>query len=170
MKVGIKTLGDELLVKATKKYLNEIEELTPKALVAHFIIHIICFMKDSEIIHAQNIKLPNLTYYKIPTNQYNFSFNNKEPNDFSSIKNKMMESIDSITLEGNEYEELVGQCNKIYEYMTKIHDELFEIHPYQPKQIDYFPVTLNIIFICIAFITYNLSYDPQATPSYLMLD
>ncbi|MCA0402594.1 MAG: hypothetical protein LCH30_02230 [Proteobacteria bacterium] len=57
---------------------------------------------------------------------------------------------------------------------AKIHDELFEIHQRQSKQIGYFPVTLSVIFICIAFIIKliadHLSYDPQATPSYLMLD
>lgn len=141
--------------KTTGKYLKNIEKLTPKVLLSHFLLHVAGFMHGGNIIRSKYIEPSNrLTSYQIPTNQYDFSsaasFLSTEKHSALDLYQDMMKQVDNITLDNEEYEEVFEQCKGIYETMTNIYDDLCDMHIHQPKLSGYSLAVFSVSIIAIA--------------------
>ncbi|MDI1353208.1 MAG: biliverdin-producing heme oxygenase [bacterium] len=132
-------LNNELKSKTTQIYLNNIESLPPKILLAHFLLHVVGFMHGGAIIQSKYINPSNrLTAYQIPANQYDFSaatlFISPKKQAVLELYADMMKQVDEITLDDREYEEVVQQCLDIYTTMTQIYEDLCALHLSQSKR------------------------------------
>lgn len=111
------------IAKRTRIYLADIEGLSPKMLLGHFLMHVAGFMHGGNIIQSKYINPSNkISTYKIPAQQYSFS---SSP---LMLYGEMMREMDKITLSDREYEELLEQCTNIYTAMTGVYDDLCEMH------------------------------------------
>ncbi|MGQ3888318.1 biliverdin-producing heme oxygenase [Legionella sp. CNM-1927-20] len=144
--VNIDTIEESNIVLATKNYLKDIEKLTPKNLLAHFLFHVAGFMHGGNIIKTKYIEPSNRIpgYYQISVNQYDFSkAAAKLPNGKSSLDvyNNMMSQVDKISLTEEEGEEIIEQGKNVYKTMANIYDDLCNIYFKQP--------TITSLITCI---------------------
>ncbi len=154
--LGVNTdeINNHEIAKTTKSYLKDIEELTPKTLLAHFLLHTAGFMHGGNIIRSKYIEPSNhLTTYQISTHQYDFSsaaaFLPTEKRSSLAVYQEMMKQVDTIDLEENEYEEILAQGKTVYETMNSIYDDLCNMH----RQFPLYPLAVvSVGMVAIAFI------------------
>ena len=167
--------------KTTKIYLDDINQFTPKILLAHFLLHVAGFMHGGNIIQSKYIRPSNqLTSYQITTDQYDFStalsfLPDTEKNSVSGLFQNLMNQVNLIALNEDEYNEILDQCKNIYKSMTGIYDDLCDMHSLQTKQTassyGFFSFTvvalllfLKLIANVIDSMTNHISYDSGLSP------
>ncbi|BCA93937.1 heme oxygenase [Legionella antarctica] len=151
--LGVNTdkINDHQIAQTTKSYLKKIEELTPKTLLAHFLLHVAGFMHGGTIIRSKYIEPSNqLTDYQIATCQYDFSsaapsLSAKRYSPLT-VYHDMMKQVDTIALEDSEYEEILEQGKTVYETMSSIYDDLCNMHGLFPHY------SLAVVSVSIASI------------------
>ncbi len=126
-------IDDREIAPTTKKYLEEIRQLPPKSLLSHFLTHVAGFMHGGNIIRKQYIEPSNnLTDYQISTKQYDFSSAGalllEGRGSALAVYGDMMKRVDEITLEEDEYNEVLHQGKAVYATMTRIYDDLCDMH------------------------------------------
>lgn len=131
--IEVTEISDKEITKSTKKYLNEIQELQPKVLLTHYLLHVAGFMHGGNIIQKKYIAPSNkLTEYQIATQQYNFSslWVNlpQSKQSVMGLYGYIMSELDAIELSDSEYAECLQQGQSIYETMANIYDDLCTIH------------------------------------------
>lgn len=137
----------------TKKYLAEIDKLNPKNLLAHFLFHVAGFMHGGGIIRYKFINPSNrASHYEIPSEQYDFSsavLSLRSPNSNSlKLYEDMMQQIDKISLDQDEYQAILEQGKSVYETMTDIYDDLYDMHIKQPKYMAWtFALCMISVFV-----------------------
>jgi heme oxygenase len=130
-------IKDSEIAPATKSYLKNIEQFAPKILLGHFLVHVAGFMHGGNIIRSKYIEPSNeLTDYQISTHQYDFSsaaaFLLGDNHSSFSLYNDMINEMNGITLNSEEYEEILEQGKSVYATMTSIYDDLCDMHTKQP--------------------------------------
>lgn len=126
------------VVETTNTYLKDIEHLSPKLLLGHFLLHVAGFMHGGNIIQSKYIRPSNrLTTFQIPAKQYDFSTAisclSTGKHTSMGLYVEMMKQIDEIVLNDDEYKALFNQCTGVYERMVGIYDDLCDMHTQQPK-------------------------------------
>lgn len=155
------------IAKTTENYLDSIAQLTPKALLAHFLLHVAGFMHGGAIICAKYIKPSNrLTAHQITTHQYDFSsaasvLSPEKPSPINLYQD-MMKQIDKIELNDNEYAEVFEQCKQVYTTMASIYEDLCNIHTNQPKLFEYSSIAFLGVSMVALTIIFKLLYDTIA--------
>jgi heme oxygenase len=169
--VNIHAIHDAQITPATNKYLTDIEQLSPKRLLGHFLLHVAGFMHGGNIIQAKYIKPSNhLTTYQISAEQYNFSdaaaLLNITHRASLSVYDDMMNQVDAIELNEEEYDDLLQQGKSVYETMANIYDDLCDMHTNQPK-LNYYPLAVVCVsMLAIAYILNLLSaYSNPINPA-----
>ncbi|MCE0722814.1 biliverdin-producing heme oxygenase [Legionella resiliens] len=166
------TIQEHMKARTTQSYLEKIETLKPKALLAHFLLHVAGFMHGGNIIQSKYINPSNrLTSYKIPANQYDFfpaaSFLSTE--NPIALYGDMMKQVDKITLDEDEYRDIFEQCTGIYATMASIYDDLCDMHSLHPNRFVSSLALLTVSMVAIAFIfklmTDYLSPSQSFTPT-----
>ncbi|HHF7349236.1 TPA: biliverdin-producing heme oxygenase [Legionella feeleii] len=168
------------ITETTEKYLGDIEKLTPKTLLAHFLVHVAGFMHGGYIVQSKYINPSNrLTAYQIPAKQYDFSssipFLSAGKRSSLGLYQDMMEHVDKIEINGDEYVEVFTQCKGIYATMASIYDNLCDMHAQQPtlstRSIAVFGTSLLVIAVIIKLLadflnpmTNHISYDLRPAP------
>ncbi|WED42693.1 biliverdin-producing heme oxygenase [Legionella cardiaca] len=149
--------------KSTKKYLEDIEKLPPKLLLAHFLEHVAGFLHGGAIVKSKYILPSNqLTSYQITTHQYDFSSTGKSS---MSLYKDIMDHVDKITLDEMEYEQIFKECGDIYLTMTNIYNDLCKMHIKQPKLPDSSLVGFTVsIFVLAVVLKLLANYVNQVTP------
>ncbi len=177
-------IKDEQIAPATKQYLTEIKQLSPKLLLGHFLLHVAGFMHGGNIIQSKYIEPSNqLTSYQISTAQYDFSAAAQRLGVKSSFRVYaiMMKEMDAIKLTEEEYTEILQQSTSVYATMTHIYDDLCEMYIRQPQAFtdqsqtkanqhgsNYYPLAAAILsMMVIAFVLKMLS--EYATPEHSAL-
>lgn len=170
MKTDLLTLGvnpDKIpntqITAATKRYIQDIETLPPKSLLAHFLLHIAGFMHGGHVIKTKYIAPSNqLADYYISTKQYDFSSTaNQLPerlNPSLAVYSHLMKEMDTIILTPQEYQAILEQGKIVYETMTNIYDDLCKMFIDQPR-ITYIAPILGVSMIAIAFVFQQLMKD-----------
>ena len=174
-------ISKDEITEATKKYLGDIEKLTPKTLLAHFLVHVAGFMHGGYIVQSKYIKPSNrLTAYQIPAKQYDFSSSNpflstgrRTP---LGLYQDMMEQVDKIEINGDEYVEVLAQCQSIYATMASIYDNLCDMQAQQPTlsthSIAVFCSSILVLALIIKLLadflnpimTNHISHGPMSGP------
>ncbi|WP_019215425.1 heme oxygenase-like domain-containing protein [Legionella tunisiensis] len=170
-------ISKDKIAEATEKYLGDIEKLTPKILLAHFLVHVAGFMHGGNIIQSRYINPSNrLTSYQIPAEQYDFSsaisFLSTRRCTPLGLYHDMMEQVDNIVLGSDEYEEVFTQCKSIYATMASIYDDLCDMHAQQPtlsfRSVAVFSVSIIVLALVIKLLadflspmTNQISPDPM---------
>lgn len=129
--VNPKSIADSQIVEHTRLYLEQINTLSPKLLLAHFLLHVSGFMHGGNIILSKYIKPSNeLSAYNIPFGQYDFSaaMSAVEVNSPIAIFNRLMKDIEGISLSEAEQEEIINECKEVYVKMKEIYDDLLAMH------------------------------------------
>ncbi|MCL9685128.1 biliverdin-producing heme oxygenase [Legionella maioricensis] len=125
------------IAPTTKRYLKDIEQFTPKVLLGHFLVHVAGFMHGGNIIRSKFIEPSNsVTDYQISTHQYDFSsaatFLQGGKGSSFAVYQDMMNKMDEIALDSDEYEEILKQGKSVYAIMTSLYDDLCEMHTNHP--------------------------------------
>ncbi|MCA0402728.1 MAG: biliverdin-producing heme oxygenase [Proteobacteria bacterium] len=154
------SLDKQQIMPSTQNYLANIKKLTPKALLAHFLMHVAGFMHGGVTLQNKYLepsnqltKLYESGAYEIPANQYDFSAAIKKLPEIGGNQNlfrSMMTEVDKISLDVHEYDDVAKQCNEIFETMTAIYDDLCDKYLPQPK------VNLAIVILATFLITLAL--------------
>lgn len=162
MENDLKSLGldpqaikTEQTTPATKTYLSHLETLKPKALLAHFLLHVVGFMHGGNIIQTRYLKPSNeRSPDKIPAEQYDFSaaIAKAEERSIMSLYGSMMQEVDKISLSDEEYDELFAECNLVYESMSAIYDDLCIMHTQQQSLNKASLALLSVSLAALAFI------------------
>lgn len=125
-------IDETQVTKSTKAYLKKIDNLPPKMLLAHFLLHVAGFMQGGNIINTKYLAPHNkLMAYKIPDHQYDFSSATSffsKPTSTIGLFNDMMKHIDTIPINDEEYEEIFKECTGVYSTMSDIYDDLCAMH------------------------------------------
>lgn len=153
--VNPKTIPQDRIAPATEHYLEHIKGLKPKALLAHFLLHVAGFMHGGNIIQNKYINPSNeLTIDKIPAEQYDFSpaIAKAQTHGIMSMYALMMKEVDKINLDEKEYAEVFAECNLVYTTMTEIYDDLCRMHTQQPKVNGASLALLSVSMVVLAFI------------------
>lgn len=153
--VNPEAIPQENIAPATEHYLEHIKGLKPKALLAHFLLHVVGFMHGGNIIQNRYINPSNdLTTYKIPAEQYDFSpaIAEAKTRGVMSLYAEMMQEVDKINLDEKEYAEVFAECNLVYTTMTEIYDDLCRMHTQQPKVTGTSLALLSVSIVALAFI------------------
>lgn len=167
---GIKTDLEQLGVKpeqidvsqiapATKTYIENIKQLPPKSLLAHFLTHVAGFMHGGNIIRSKYITPSNrLTHYQIPMRQYDFlsaaTMLPKRSSSALTVYEDMMDNVDTITLSDEEAQEVLQQGKEVYATMVNIYDDLCDMHT---KQYNLSPSLIAVIAISMMAIYWVLN-------------
>ncbi|KTD62356.1 biliverdin-producing heme oxygenase [Legionella shakespearei] len=159
------------IAKTTNAYLQTIQTLSSKALLAHFLLHVAGFMHGGNIIQKKYIDPSNeLTAYKIPANQYDFSgiypFLPEGRLSALNVYQDMMKQIDNIELNEDEFAELLEQCKSVYDIMSGIYDDLCDLHTQQLKSAVYSPAGVAAGIVVIALILKILVDFLPVTPGF----
>lgn len=134
------------LALSTQDYVNRIEQLPPKHVLAHFLMHVAGFMHGGNIIRSKYIRPSNdVTDYQITAHQYDFSYAGKT----ISFRD-LMSQVDNIPLDETEYAAILAESEQVYTTMTQIYDDLWKMHVHQPGPL--LP-TLAIIAACVAAVS-----------------
>jgi heme oxygenase (biliverdin-producing, ferredoxin) len=150
-------IKEDEIAKTTNAYIQTIQTLSSKALLAHFLLHVAGFMHGGNIIQKKYIDPSNLlTSYQIPANQYDFSeiypLLTQGRASALNVYQNMIKQIDDITLNEDEYTELLEQCKSVYDIMSGIYDDLCDMHVQQPKAMANSPTGIVVGIIVIALI------------------
>lgn len=153
------SIKDHQLVKSTQDYLEKLKQLTPKELLAHFLLHVSGFMHGGNIIKRNHINPSNqITRYQLPTHQYDFfsaaqSLGANPPTSLA-LFNDLMNQVDKIELDKEDYERIVAQCTSIYTSMSAIYDDLYTVHNslLQQTQYTHFILCLGAITLALALV------------------
>lgn len=147
-------IEEKNIANKTKDYVVAIKQLAPKQLLAHFLLHIAGFMHGGKVIQTKYIGPSNrITSYQISTHQYDFetaaSLLPRQPAFTLDVYKDMMSAIDAIPLSEPEMEVLLCECEKVYQHMTEIYDELCEKQAKPLKKWCYFliPIGLGLIIL-----------------------
>ncbi|CEG55732.1 biliverdin-producing heme oxygenase [Legionella fallonii] len=165
--VNVDEIKDHQIAPATQKYLSDIKQLPPKALLAHFLMHVAGFMHGGNAIIKRYIEPSNaLTNYQISTHQYDFSSIVSGGGSSLNVYNDMMKQMDTIELEEDEADEIQKQCTEVYSTMTSIYDDLCDMYTKQSKLPYYLVAVVTIGMIAIAWFFDVLSPIMNDTNSY----
>ncbi|STX39771.1 biliverdin-producing heme oxygenase [Legionella feeleii] len=173
-------ISRDKITETTEKYLGDIEKLTPKTLLAHFLVHVAGFMHGGYIVQSKYINPSNrLTAYQIPAKQYDFSssipFLSTGKRSSLGLYQDMMEHVDKIEINGDEYVEVFTQCKGIYATMASIYDNLCDMHAQQPtlstRSIAVFGASIFVLALVIKLLadflnpmTNHISRGPMTGP------
>lgn len=128
--VDPETIQGNKIAKTTQTYITSLDKLTPKTLLAHFLLHVAGFMHGGSAICSRYIRPSNKqTAYQILTNQYDFTSTGMGG---IALYKDMMRQVDNISLSEEEYHEVFKNCISIYETMTHVFDDLYQMHIHQP--------------------------------------
>ena len=157
LEVNPEQIKDSEIAPATKRYLENIEKLTPKALLGHFLVHVAGFMHGGNIIRSKYIEPSNdLTDYQISTHQYDFSSAAAslpgEKRSSLAVYDDMMKEMNGVTLDSEEYEEILEQGKSVYAKMTSIYDDLCDMHTKQPTSSCYSLAVISVSMVAIAYV------------------
>lgn len=151
---GTEEINDSQIAKTTTLYLAELEALTPKQLLGHFLFHVAGFMHGGAIIRSQYINPSNeLTDYQIPFEQYDFSAAvalTPGKGSALAVYNDMMRQIDTIELSEAEYADILEQGRKVYATMANIYDDLCVMHSSQESWSTMSLMTVSLIVAALA--------------------
>lgn len=163
--LGVNTdeIADNEIAKTTKTYIKNIEQLPPKALLAHFLYHVAGFMHGGNIIRSKYIELSNrLTAHQISTEQYNFTavaaLLPGERRSSIAVYQNLMEQLDTIKLDSNEYQDILDQGKNVYETMSSIYDDLCDMYTNQGSKLT---LILSVITVSLIAVTFVLKFLPQ---------
>lgn len=178
--VNPEEISKDKITETTEKYLGDIEKLTPKTLLAHFLVHVAGFMHGGYIVQSKYINPSNrLTAYQIPAKQYDFSssipFLSTGKRTPLGLYQDMMEHVDKIEINGDEYVEVLAQCQSIYATMASIYDDLCDLYAQQPtlspRSVAGFSVSIIVLALVIKLLadfvnsmTDHISNNPRPAP------
>ncbi len=128
------------IAKATLAYTARFKTMPPKALLAHYLTHIVGFMHGGNIIQSKYIDPSNrLTQHQIPSEQYDFSsvypflHAYDKPNSFTVFRHMMIEVDKNELEEGEDFSTILSECESVYTAMSAIYDDLCDMHTLQPR-------------------------------------
>lgn len=158
------------VAQTTNDYLKKLEQLPPKALLAHFLTHVAGFMHGGSVIRSRYIAPSNrLTAYQIPLNQYDFSAAASSLSSRSAmvVYSDMMEQVDKIALDEEEYQDVFKQCTSIYETMINVYDDLCAMHMRQLRQRRETLTLFGVSLLALAWVVKLMSDYLTPSPSQL---
>lgn len=159
----IDDIHESEIAATTKTYLTKINGLTPKALLAHFLVHVAGFMHGGNVIRSKYIKPSNdRTEHKISTEQYDFSsaaaaLPAKAGSASLNVYADMMATADAISLSDEEYQDALDQGNTVYETMVGIYDDLCTMHTQQPKLTCSSLAVMSVALVILAVVLNSMS-------------
>lgn len=151
--LGLKadTIPETEATPSTAQYLKQIEGLAPKILLAHFLLHVAGFLHGGRIICTKYIEPHNrLGLYQISTHQYDFSATMSKS--APALFHELMQEVDKITLNENEFNEIVDQCKSIYATMSSIYDDLTIMPTHQSQRALSTLALLGVSMMILAWI------------------